>query len=58
MAKPTLTPVSQTSKVILTSTGSTATTGNGAGLTTHYPFGIYVDTASPLYDAKYLLCYE
>ena len=54
MAKPTLTPVSQTSKVILTSTGSTATTGNGAGLTTHYPFGIYVETTSPLYDANFV----
>ena len=41
MAVPTLTPASTTSKVILTSTGSVAATGNGAGNATHYPFGIY-----------------
>ena len=54
MAKPTLTPASPTSKVILTSTGSTTTTGNGAGLATHYPFGIYANTSSPLYDANFV----
>jgi hypothetical protein len=54
MAQPTLTPASTTSKVILTSTGSTATTGNGAGLTTHYPFALYSDSTSPLYDANFV----
>ena len=54
MAKPTLTPASQTSKVILTSTGSTATTGNGAGLATHYPFALYSDSSSPLYDVNFV----
>ena len=54
MALPTLTPASTTSKVILTSTGSTTTTGNGAGLATHYPFGIYANTSSPLYDANFV----
>lgn len=54
MAKPTLTPASTTSKVILTSTGSTATTGNGAARTTHYPFGLYVDTTSALYSTTFV----
>ncbi len=54
MALPTLTPASTTSKVILTSTGSTTSTGNGAGLTTHYPFGIYANTSSPLYDVNFV----
>jgi len=54
MAVPILTPASQTSKVILTSTGSTETTGNGAGSTTHYPFGLYVDASSFLYDQNFI----
>jgi hypothetical protein len=54
MALPVLTPVSQTSKVILTSTGSIATTGNGAGSTSHYPFGLYADSTSALYDANFV----
>jgi hypothetical protein len=54
MAQPTLTPASATSKVILTSTGSTATTNNGAGNTTHYPFGLYATTTSALYDATFV----
>ena len=54
MAVPTLTPASTTSKVILTSTGSTATTGNGAGSTTHYPFGMYADSTSILFDANFV----
>ena len=54
MAQPTLTPASATSKVILTSTGSTATTSNGAGNTTHYPFGLYATTTSALYDATFV----
>jgi len=54
MAKPTLTPASVSSKVILTSTGSTATAGNGAGNTVHYPFGLYVDPTSALYDTNFI----
>ena len=54
MAKPTLTPASVTSKSILTSTGSTTTTGNGAGNTVHYPFALYADSTSALYDANFV----
>jgi len=55
MAVPTLTPKSQTSAVVLTSTGSTATTGNGAGNTTHYPFGMYADSNQPfLFDSNFV----
>jgi len=53
MAKPTLSPASTTNTVVLTSTGSIAITGNGAGNPTHYPFGIYVDSDSDLYDANF-----
>jgi hypothetical protein len=53
MAVPTLTPASTTSKVILTSTGSTATTGNGSANITHYPFGIYA-TGGDLFDASFI----
>jgi hypothetical protein len=54
MALPTLSPASQTSTVILTSTGSTAATGNGAANTSHYPFGIYADSTSALFDANFV----
>jgi len=54
MAQPTLTPASTTSKVILTSTGSTAATGNGAASTTHYPFGMYATSTSELYDVNFV----
>ena len=54
MAKPTLTPVSTTSAVILTSTGSTSLQGNGAANPLHYPFGLYVDTESSLFDANFI----
>jgi|TARA_R110000851_G_scaffold88168_2_gene192670 hypothetical protein len=53
MAKPTLSPVSTTSTVILTSTGSIAITGNGAGNPSHYPFGIYADSDAALYDINF-----
>jgi hypothetical protein len=53
MAKPTLSPASTTSTVVLTSTGSIDTAGNGAGNPTHYPFGLYVDTDSALYDTNF-----
>ena len=54
MALPTLSPASTTSTVILSSVGTTATTGNGAGNTSHYPFGLYVDTESDLYDINFI----
>ena len=54
MALPTLSPASQTSAVILTSTGSIAATGNGAANTSHYPFGIYADSTSALFDANFV----
>ena len=50
MARPTLTPSSNTSKVILTSTGSIAT----AETATNYAFGIYADTSSDLYDVNFV----
>jgi len=54
MSKPTLTPASTTSTVILTSTGSIGTIGNGAGSSTHYPLGIYIDSDSALYDINFI----
>ena len=54
MSSPTLSPASTTSTVILSSAGTTATTGNGAGNTSHYPFGLYVDTESDLYDINFI----
>ena len=53
MAKPTLSPASTTSTVTLTSTGSVEIAGNGAGNPTHYPFGLYADADSALYDANF-----
>jgi len=54
MSKPTLTPISQTSTVILTSTGSVAVEGNGAANPEHYPLGLYVETDSDLYDINFI----
>ncbi len=54
MAYPSYSPVSKTNVVILTSTGSTITTGNGAGNVSLYPFGMYVDPASALYDTNFI----
>jgi hypothetical protein len=54
MAKPTLSPASTTSAVVLTSTGSIVTSGKGAGNTVHYPFGLYADTDSDLYDVNFV----
>ena len=54
MSLPVMTPKSTSSKVILTSTGSTTATGNGAANTTHYPFGVYVDSSYPLYDTNFI----
>jgi hypothetical protein len=54
MATPNLSPVSTTSTVVLTSTGSIAIAGNGAGNTVHYPLGIYADSESDLYDINFV----
>tara|TARA_Y100000310_G_C20613228_1_gene779156 strand:+ start:226 stop:1515 length:1290 start_codon:yes stop_codon:yes gene_type:complete len=54
MATPTLTPSSQTSAVRLPSTGTLGTGTDGAGKTTHYPFGVYVETGGPLYDKNFI----
>ena len=50
MATPTLTPSSQTSTVALTSTGSYSV----ASTATNYPYGLYVDASSGLYDANFV----
>ena len=50
MATPTLTPKSQTSTVVLTSTGSYT----NAAVATDYPYGLYADTSSGLYDANFV----
>ena len=49
-APPTLTPVSQMSKVILPATGNTDTAASG----TLYALGVYVDSASDLYDTNFI----
>ena len=54
MSLPTLSPASQTNAIVLTATGSTDTTATGAGSTAHYPFGMYTDTSSPLYDVNFV----
>ena len=54
MAVPTLTPSSQTSAVILPATGTLGTDTDGAGLTTHYPFGLYVTEGADLYDSNFI----
>jgi len=53
-ARPVLDPIQQSSLSILPETGSTATTGAGAGNTSNYPFGMYVDTNHALYDANFI----
>ena len=50
MARPTLTPISTTSTVVLTATGSSATASD----TTNYPFGLYVEATSDLYDTNFI----
>jgi hypothetical protein len=54
MALPVLTPASTVSAVVLPATGTTATTGNGAGNVSNYAFGMYVDPASQLYDVNFI----
>ncbi len=50
MATPTLTPSSQTPAVVLTSTGSYTVASDAI----NYPYGLYVDTGSQLYDANFV----
>ena len=50
MATPTLTPSSQTSTVALTSTGSYTV----ASTATNYPYGLYADSTSDLYDVNFV----
>jgi hypothetical protein len=54
MATPTLTPSIQASAVVLPATGTIGTGTDGAGNSTHYPLGLYVDTSSDLYDANFV----
>ena len=50
MATPTLTPSSQTSAVALPATG----TYSVASTATNYPYGLYVDSSSDLYDVNFV----
>ena len=50
MAATTLTPSSKTSTAALTSTGSYAAAATAA----NYPYAIYSDTSSGLYDANFV----
>ena len=50
MSTPTLSPSSQTSAAVLSATG----TFSVASETTNYPYGLYVDTSSDLYDANFI----
>ena len=50
MATPTLTPSSQTSTSALNSTGSYSV----ASIAANYPYGLYADTSSDLYDASFV----
>ncbi len=54
MAKQDLSPTSNTNAIVLTSTGSVSVSGNGAGNTIHYPFGMYATQDSPLYDINFI----
>ena len=50
MATPTLTPSSKTSAVALTSTGSYTVASTAA----NYPYGLYADSTSSLYDSNFV----
>ena len=57
MALPTLSPSSQTSRSVLTVTGSTGTFPNQEGTAAElvsYPYAIYADESSPLYDTNFV----
>ena len=50
MAVPTLTPASQTSSIVLPSTGAYS----DAKTASNYPYGLYADSDSSLYDANFI----
>ena len=54
MSAPILTPRQQTSAVVLPATGTAGTGTDGAGSLTHYPFGLYADTDSRLFDTNFI----
>ena len=54
MATPTLTPVSQTSAVVLPATGTLGSGTDGSENVSHYPFGIYVTAGSDLFDSNFM----
>ncbi len=54
MATTTLTPSSEISSVKLPITGTLGTGTDGAGNTTYYPFALYADTNSGLYDNNFV----
>ena len=53
MSAPTLTPRQQTSVIVLPATGTLGTGTDGAGTLTHYPFGVYADVNSDLFDKNF-----
>ena len=54
MSAPTLTPRQQTSVIVLPATGTLGAGTDGAGALTHYPFGLYADSGSDLFDANFI----
>ena len=54
MSAPTLTPRQQTSVIVLPATGTLGTGTDGAGTLTHYPFGVYADVNSDLFDKNFI----
>ena len=54
MSAPTLTPRQQTSVIVLPATGTAGTGTDGAGTLTHYPFGLYADSDSRLFDVNFI----
>jgi len=54
MATPTLTPISQTSTVILPSTGTLGAGTDGSENSVHYPFGVYVASGGDLVDPNFM----
>jgi len=54
MSAPTLTPRQQTSVVVLPATGTAGTGTDSAASLTHYPFGLYADSNSRLFDVNFI----
>jgi len=54
MAVPSLTPKRKTSAIVLPSTGSALNVSDGAAYTINYPFGMYAEASSPLYDTNFI----